>query len=366
MLETVIPRPQARPRAEGPLALGLAALRRGRDPLLDALGGLRGLLRAHRVLWRASGGTLWVHDASGGRRAQVLPREIPRRWLWGGERELAARELARDPRAVGEGLRHAALRRTATGGSLWIEGRERLALEELEAPGLLVGLGALEEIAQERLERPRRALLEARGEAAAGVAHDLRNQLSLALLELERARSLGIDAGTACGPALERARSLCEDFLQDGHGKRREGIERWMSEEVRGALALAGRGDEVSVYCRHQLSGSPVADESAVRRVLHNLVLNAIAASPKGSAVHVELREPGPPGHLALVVRDQGQGMSAADRERLFRAGESRGGTGFGTSSLRACVERLGGELRIDSTPGHGTRVTVSWPGELE
>jgi signal transduction histidine kinase len=63
--------------------------------------------------------------------------------------------------------------------------------------------------------------------------------------------------------------------------------------------------------------------------------------------------------------KDEGPGMSESERlhafERFYR-GDQRGeitGTGLGLAIAKRAVERVGGDIAIDSTPGHGTAVTM-------
>jgi two-component system, OmpR family, sensor histidine kinase MprB len=67
-------------------------------------------------------------------------------------------------------------------------------------------------------------------------------------------------------------------------------------------------------------------------------------------------------------VRDEGPGMSESERlhafERFYR-GDQRGeiaGTGLGLAIAKRAVERAGGDIAIDSAPGHGTEVTITLP----
>jgi signal transduction histidine kinase len=92
-------------------------------------------------------------------------------------------------------------------------------------------------------------------------------------------------------------------------------------------------------------------------RLVQNLVLNALEASPRGSGVEVEVRRVGM-GEVSLAVRDHGKGMAAAEIQQLLAIGRSgSGGTGVGSASLEACARALGVELEVRSTLGVGTEV---------
>jgi two-component system OmpR family sensor kinase len=74
---------------------------------------------------------------------------------------------------------------------------------------------------------------------------------------------------------------------------------------------------------------------------------------------------------LVLVVEDDGPGIPAAERERVFerfhRSDVARdrasGGSGLGLGITRAIVARHGGDIWIDESPMGGARVSISLPG---
>ena len=104
-----------------------------------------------------------------------------------------------------------------------------------------------------------------------------------------------------------------------------------------------------------------LADEERLAQVLLNLLDNAIKYSPEGSPVAAGLQEDA--GCLRCWVRDQGPGILPAERESLFsrfgklnhvpRAG--MGGTGLGLYICRYLVQAMGGEIDVESEPGHGS-----------
>ncbi|UDF37719.1 UNVERIFIED_ORG: sensor histidine kinase [Shinella sp. XGS7] len=102
--------------------------------------------------------------------------------------------------------------------------------------------------------------------------------------------------------------------------------------------------------------------------MVDNLIDNAIKYSPQGGTVRVSL-QPREDGAL-LTVQDQGPGIPAALRERVFdrffRApDQSQSGSGLGLAIVRSVVERLHGRIRLDeSQPGPGLRVRIWLPLE--
>lgn len=99
-----------------------------------------------------------------------------------------------------------------------------------------------------------------------------------------------------------------------------------------------------------------------------NLIMNAIEHTPSGGHVTASIAAAG--GGLVLRVRDDGEGIPADAVphvfERFYRADSSRarasGGAGLGLSICKAIAERAGGSIRIESTEGNGTVVSVTLP----
>ena len=110
------------------------------------------------------------------------------------------------------------------------------------------------------------------------------------------------------------------------------------------------------------------ADQKRVRQVLINLVGNAIKFTASGR-VGLQVSLAGTDGgtaRLRFVVEDTGVGIRADQLESIFRpfeqAGEATGrheGTGLGLSISQQIVALMQGEIRVESTPGQGSRFTV-------
>jgi signal transduction histidine kinase len=111
-----------------------------------------------------------------------------------------------------------------------------------------------------------------------------------------------------------------------------------------------------------------VADPRSVRQVMLNLLSNAIKFTPSGGQVIVSttLEDSG---EVVMRVRDTGYGMTEKELQtamepfRQLHTTRSRGGgTGLGLPLTKALVEANRAVLRIDSTVGQGTLVTVTFP----
>ncbi len=109
------------------------------------------------------------------------------------------------------------------------------------------------------------------------------------------------------------------------------------------------------------------ADEDRLSQLLLILVDNAIEHSPPGGAVTLRLGASG--GHATIAVLDQGPGVPAADRERIFEPfarlpGRRRtsSGSGLGLAIARQLALRHGAALDVDDAPGGGARFSVRLP----
>jgi signal transduction histidine kinase len=109
-------------------------------------------------------------------------------------------------------------------------------------------------------------------------------------------------------------------------------------------------------------------DESGIRRCLINLVGNAIdACGDGGGLVQIEVGPAGAEGLFAIRVRDNGCGMDAAARERIFApffSTKGNKGTGLGLAVTKKIVEEHGGTIRVESAPGVGTEFTLLLPAK--
>ena len=106
-----------------------------------------------------------------------------------------------------------------------------------------------------------------------------------------------------------------------------------------------------------------VADRSELGEAIWNIIENALKYAPD-APIHLAARRDN--GQSVITVRDEGPGMSESERvhafERFYR-GDERGeiaGTGLGLAIAKRAVERAGGDIAIDSAPGHGTAVTIA------
>jgi two-component system phosphate regulon sensor histidine kinase PhoR len=111
-----------------------------------------------------------------------------------------------------------------------------------------------------------------------------------------------------------------------------------------------------------------VADPFRMGQVLLNLLRNAVVYNRRGGSVTIRngLHE----GLAWFEVEDSGEGIAPEKLgrvfERFFRADDSRslhtGGVGLGLAICKAIAEAHGGEIRVESEWGVGTKFRVEWP----
>ena len=133
------------------------------------------------------------------------------------------------------------------------------------------------------------------------------------------------------------------------------------TEVIRGFRPMA---DDKGI--RVLLVGGPtpcVADAEKLRKVVENLVGNAIKYTERGGEVRVELEHG--PGEIRVRVKDTGTGMSEAQAtrafERFYRASEQPG-TGLGLAITRDLIRLHRGDITLKSTPGAGSEFSISLP----
>lgn len=246
--------------------------------------------------------------------------------------------------------------------------------------------GRLRTSAAELREAERRATI---GEVARQVNHDLRNGLIPIRNVVQHLTELaGREPDRLPAVFRDRQRTL-ESSLQylDGlatrYGRLSPRLEPRacdLNEIVREVAEDAER--EVPVEADLEPDLPPVmADPVALRRILENLLVNAVdsygkdgerAGPPDGHpegagsvVVWTRRREADAPA-VAFGVTDRGRGMTPEERGRIFQDFYTTKpeGSGLGLSIVRRLVGDLGGRIRVESEPGAGTRVTVELPAE--
>lgn len=108
-------------------------------------------------------------------------------------------------------------------------------------------------------------------------------------------------------------------------------------------------------------------DRVRFRQILNNLLSNAIKFTPTGGQIFINAHRAGAQVHIS--VTDTGPGISPADQARVFtefaQVGDIKlraAGTGLGLPLARRLAQAHGGDLTLESEPGHGARFTLTLP----
>ena len=221
-----------------------------------------------------------------------------------------------------------------------------------------------------------RHTLDAQRAFVADAAHELRTPLTAVHLQAQLAERATTDGERAAALAelkagLERATRLVEQLLTlareepgvSGSQATTVDLAALAREVISDLAPLAGaKGIDLGLSAA---SASTVSgDADALRTLISNLVDNAIRYTPAGGKVDVALGNDG--GGVALTVRDNGPGIAAVDRKRVFdrfyRGGGAGGirGSGLGLAIVKRIAERHFADLELSSgIDGHGLGVTV-------
>jgi two-component system OmpR family sensor kinase len=175
----------------------------------------------------------------------------------------------------------------------------------------------------------------------------------------------------------ERMGLLVDDLLQLARLDQQRPVEKApvdVGEVTRQAVEAARAADPE----RRVTLDAPVSplmvdgDAARLHQVLANLLDNALAYSPAGSPVSVQvarIEQDGRP-FVAVEVTDRGLGLTPDQATRVFERfyrtdaarSRARGGTGLGLSIVAAIAEAHGGTVEVDSTPGEGSTFRVLLP----
>jgi signal transduction histidine kinase/CheY-like chemotaxis protein/HPt (histidine-containing phosphotransfer) domain-containing protein len=302
------------------------------------------------------------------------PRRRRVRRLAGASRRIAAGELAH---AVESGS-------AGDLGDVEVE-LERIRALLLEREREAAGLRAETAAARSRLAEAERAS-DAKTRFIGNVSHEFRTPLSsiigfTSLLAAEHARLPDTQRAEYLEIVLRNARHLLHvinDILNlskvEAGTLEVSPAPVYVPEAVSAVVASLGpmaeeRGIRVRTLDRSRHFA--VADTGRLRQVLQNLLENAIKYSPHGSTVEVEVGSAAE--GVRIDVRDQGPGISAADRPRLFKEfsripqpGLRVAGAGLGLALSKQLVELMGGSIGVESGPGPGSDFWVLLPAGEE
>jgi len=238
-------------------------------------------------------------------------------------------------------------------------------------------VGVTREVGERR--RMREELLKSKrlaavGEAAAMVGHDLRNPLQAMVTIVYLVKKLlsfgGVEERNKAFGLLEELNDqvhYMDKIVSDLQDYTRpigsELIETNLSELIREVIASVKIPGTVKVS--NMNGGDPrkaILDPVLLRRVLANLVLNAIQAMPKGGELIITTNKT--QDSVEIIVQDTGVGIASENLEKIFNPffTTKAQGQGLGLAVCKRLVEAQGGEITVKSELGNGSTFTVSLP----
>lgn len=249
---------------------------------------------------------------------------------------------------------------------------KRLSLVETRRPSgeRILLLHDVDESWRLRMQLEHHKRLAAMGEMAAGLAHQLRTPLSTALLyvsNLARADLVESERSRFGERALARLRhleSLIQNMLQFVRGQQAAVEPVALQDVVDEALqtVLPHRMGRKLVNTGGPSGARVTANRKELLGALINLLENAIHAT--ADTGHIEIGWADDPAGCAIVVRDDGCGMSEIVRERLFEPffTTRKEGTGLGLAIVANLVATWHGSITVESTPGAGSCFKIVLP----
>jgi signal transduction histidine kinase len=216
------------------------------------------------------------------------------------------------------------------------------------------------------------------GQTAAMVGHDLRNPLQAIVGFISVAEELlnGMNLSSAEKQEIKgKLRAISDqthymnkivldlqDFAQPiTHALARTDIRRLIKE----TLSASSTPENVTVSIDIPKNFRKVKiDRTILRRVLTNLITNAVQAMPTGGKLNLKAHRKTDPQILVISVEDTGMGIPKADRPKMFVplfTTKSKG-QGFGLPVCKRLVEAQGGTITFKSHVGRGSKFTITMP----
>jgi two-component system nitrogen regulation sensor histidine kinase NtrY len=213
-------------------------------------------------------------------------------------------------------------------------------------------------------------------EVARRLAHEIKNPLTPIQLSAERlrrhfndapsgARALVDECTTTIVGEVESLKGLVDEFSQFARMPTPRTVPTDLRELIVNTLALYdGLFTEVKIEHQFADTGPVRLDPEQIRRVIINLVDNAVEAMERRGNISVETQGDKPNHLVRIIVADNGPGIPASEREKLFLPYYStkRRGSGLGLAIVRRIIAEHGGNIDVGDNVPRGTRFTIELP----
>ena len=216
--------------------------------------------------------------------------------------------------------------------------------------------------------------MEAVGTLASGVAHDFNNMLTAVRGFVELARREDTSAAQVdryleqAQQAIDQAKDVTKGLLTFARGGTGQREPVCLNRLVEGNADLLRQLLPAKIEFQTSIPVDELwvfGDETGLKQLLTNLIVNSRDAMPSGGLLRVSLSKNGDE-HLLLEVIDSGHGMSPEVSSRIFEpffsTKEHGQGTGLGLAVAHGTVASHGGTIQVDSKLGKGTRIGVILP----
>jgi two-component system nitrogen regulation sensor histidine kinase NtrY len=214
-------------------------------------------------------------------------------------------------------------------------------------------------------------------EVARRLAHEIKNPLTPIQLSAERlrrffggapveTRALVDECTETIVGEVESLKGLVDEFSQFARMPSPRTVPTDLAQLLTDTIALYnGIFTDVRIDQRYA-SGVPLVklDAEQIRRVIINLVDNAIEAMDRRGHIVLETQLDAANSVVRVIVADDGPGIPAAEREKLFLPYYStkRRGSGLGLAIVRRIIAEHGGSIDVGDNTPHGTRFTIELP----
>jgi signal transduction histidine kinase len=222
-----------------------------------------------------------------------------------------------------------------------------------------------------RLQLERSHKMSLVGQIAAGMAHEIKNPLASikgAVEILCHDETSGEDRNEFKAIVIKEVKRInasVTDFLEFARPGETTMAELNLADVVRSSLRQvqpqAGKR-EITILSQVEDPVMVLGDEGKVHQVMLNLLLNAVDASPGGSAVTVSLKSS--EDRAVVAIEDAGSGISSVDIARIFEPffTTKPAGTGLGLAIAKSIIERHHGQITLQNASGGGAVAEIRLP----